>query len=197
MENNSEELSFEQEFHKERMGLSRKWIVILIVALLVVAAGITVAALLIQPKKTLVINEVMTSNHGAYRHETYGTVDWIELYNPSERDIDLSGCGLTNSIKDLKRSIPYHFPDGTVLKSGEYLVLYCTGGTGETDDDPFCTGFNLSASGETLLLVDRNNVELCELVVPALEPDTSYARTDGGDYAVTTIPTPGEVNRFE
>lgn len=197
MENNSEELSFEQEFHKERMGLSRKWIVILVIALLIVAAGITAAAFLLQPKKSLVINEVMTSNHGAYRHETYGSVDWIELYNPTDRDIDLSGCGLTNSIKDLKRSIPYHFPDGTVLKSHEYLVLYCIGGTGETDDDPFCTGFNLSASGETLLLVDRNNTELAELSVPALEPDTSYARTDGGDYAVTEFPTPGEANRFE
>ncbi len=197
MENNSQELSFENEFQKEHIGFSGRRIAILTVVLLLVAAGVAVAAILLKPSGSLVINEVMTSNHKAYKHPVYGSVDWVELYNPTDRDIDLSGCGFTNSIKDLKRSVRYHFPDGTVLKSGEYLLLYCTGGTGETDDDPLCTGFNLSASGETLLLVDRSNVELAELTVPALESDTSYARTEDGKYAVTEHATPGGPNRFE
>lgn len=197
MENNMDELSLENEFHRERIGFTRGRALLLVIALLLIVAGITVVALVLQPRGRLVINEVMTSNHGAYLHPVYGKVDWVELYNPTDRDVDLSGCGFTNSIKDLKRSIRYHFADGTILKPGEYLVLYCTGGTGETDDDPLCTGFNLSRDGETLLLVDRNYVELAELTVPALEADTSYARTDGGDYAVTTVPTPGEANRFE
>ena len=197
MENNSQELSFENEFQKERIGFSGKRITILVIALLLVAAGITVLALCLKPSAHIVINEVMTSNRKAYIHPTYGSVDWVEFYNPTDRDIDLSGCGFTNSIKDLKRSVRYHFPDGTVIRSGDCLVLYCAGGTGETDDDPLCTGFHLSASGETLLLVDRNYVELAELTVPALEPDTSYARTDAGDYAVTEFPTPGGPNCFE
>lgn len=197
MENNSQELSFENEFHRERFGLSGKRIALLVIALLILAAGITVAAVLLKPKTQLVINEVMTANHGAYTHPVYRNVDWVELYNPTDKDIDLSGFGFTNSIKDLKRSVPFHFADGTIIKSHGYLVLYCTGGTGETDDDPLCTGFKLSKDGETLLLIDRNNVECAELTVPKLEADTSYARTEKGDYAVTTVPTPAEANRFE
>ncbi len=196
IEHNSQELSFENEFQKEHIGFSGKRIAILTVVLLLVAVGVAVAAILLKPSGNLVINEVVTSNH-KMNIGTYGKVDWVELYNPTDRDIDLSGCGFTNSIKDLKRSVRYHFPDGTVLKSGGYLLLYCTGGTGETDDDPYCTGFNLSKEGETLLLVDRNYVELAELTVPALESDTAYARKDDGKYDVTTIPTPGGPNRFE
>ena len=197
MENMTEELSFENEFQKEHFGLSGKRIALLIAALIVVAAGITAAALLLKPKAQIVINEVMTSNRGAYTHPVYGNVDWVELYNPTDKDIDLSGFGFTNSIKDLKRSVRFHFADGTVIKSRGYLVLYCTGGTGETDDDPLCTGFNLSKDGETLLLIDRNNVEFAELTVPALDADLAYARTDDGKYAVTEFSTPGEANRFE
>ena len=84
-----------------------------------------------------------------------------------------------------------------MLNPGEYLLLYCTGGTESSDNDPFCTGFNLSASGEDLYLVNPNNVEADEAHVPALDPDTSYAKNADGDFVVTEFPTPGEANRFE
>ena len=198
MEQLENELSLENEFHRETPRIRHRGLLLVLLAL-VIAAGVIVAGILLFPNASggIVINEVMTSNHGAYEHPEYGTVDWVELYNATGRDFDLSGYGFTDSIKDVKRTIRYHFPDGTVIPAGGYLVLYCTGGTGATDDDPFCTGFNLSASGETLLLISENYVELAELSVPALEPDTSYARTDGGEYAVTNVPTPGEANRFE
>ena len=46
MENNQEELSFENEFQRERIGLTRKRALILVAVLVVVIAGLTVAALL-------------------------------------------------------------------------------------------------------------------------------------------------------
>lgn len=196
MENNPEDLSFENEFHKERIGLTRKRALILVAVLVVVIAGITAAALLL-PKPTGLpkFSEVMSSNHGSYLHPVYGSVDWVEIVNPTDRDIDLSGYGFTNDVKH--HQFRYRFPEGTVLKPGEYLVLYCTGGTDQSDSDPFCTGFNLSASGELLFLVTPMKVEADELSVPALEADTSYAKTDAGDFQVTEHPTPWEANRFE
>ena len=196
MENNVEELSFENEFHKERIGLTRKNALILVAVLIVAVAAITVAAVFLLPKPTGLpkFSEVMTSNHGAYTHPVYGTVDWVEICNPTDRDIDLSGYGFSTEIKHPFR---YRFPEGTVLKPGEYLVLYCTGGTAASDEDPFCTGFNLSASGEKLFLVTPMKVEADEVFVPALEPDTAYALTDKGDFAVTDFPSPHEANRFE
>ena len=196
MEQLSEELSLENDFHKERIGLTRRRALILIAVLIVAIGGLTVAALLL-PKPTGLpkFSEVMTSNHGAYRHPDYGSVDWVEIYNPTDAEIDLSGYGFTNDLKH--HPFRYRFPAGTVLGPGEFLVLYCTGGTDQSDSDPFCTGFNLSASGELLFLVTPMKVEADELEVPALESDTSYARTDTGDFAVTEFPTPGEGNRFE
>jgi hypothetical protein len=198
MEQLDSELSLENEFHKETPRIRHRGLLFVLLAI-VLAAGVTVAGILLFPNASggIVINEVMTSNHGAYVHPAYGTVDWVELYNPTEKDFDLSGCGFTDSIKDVKRTIRYHFPDGTILPAGGYLVLYCTGGTGATDDDPFCTGFHLSAEGETLFLISESNVEIAELIVPPLDSDVSYARTESGDYAVTESPTPGEKNRFE
>lgn len=193
MEQN-EPVSLENEFKKERIGLPRKGLPLLIGALALLAAAIAALALLLPKESTMpCITEVMTSNHAAFDHPEYGTVDWVELYNPTERDIDLSGYGFTNEVK---RTFRYRFPEGTVLKSGEYLVLYCTGGTEASDNDPFCTGFNLSASGEDLYLVTPNNVEADEVHIPALEPDTSWARNENGEFQITDRPTPGEANRF-
>lgn len=195
MENISEELSLENEFQKEHFGFTRKRALILVAVLVVLIGGVTAAAMLLpKPSGLPEFSEVMTSNHGAYDHPSYGTVDWVEIYNPGDTDIDLSGYGFSTEIKHPFR---YRFPDGMVLKPGEYLVLYCTGGTAASDEDPFCTGFNLSASGESLFLVTPNKVEADELFVPALDADTAYARTDKGDFAVTDYPTPWKANRFE
>ena len=194
MEENTE-ITFENEFHKERIGLPRKGILLLIAALVLLAGGVTAAALLLpKPSGLPQFSEIMTSNHAAFDHPDYGTVDWVELYNPTDGDIDLSGYGFTNEIK---RSFRYRFPEGTVIKSGEYLLLYCTGGTEQSDNDPFCTGFNLSADGEDLFLINPNNVEADEVHVPALEADTSYAKNASGVFAVSVVPTPGKENRFE
>lgn len=195
MEQISEELSLENEFQKESIGFTRTRALIL-VAVSVAAIALVIAAALLLPKKQTmpVFSEIMTSNHAAFDHPDYGTVDWVEIYNPTDADIDLSGYGFTNEIK---RTFRYTFPEGTILKSGEYLLLYCTGGTEQSDADPFCTGFNLSASGEDLYLVNPNNIEADEAHVPALEADTAYARTENGDFAVTTVPTPKKANRFE
>ena len=190
-------LSIEDEFQKERIGLTRKRALILVAVLVVVIAAITVLSVWILPKPTGLpkFSEVMTSNREAYLHPQYGSVDWVEIYNPTDADIDLSGYGFTNDLKH--HQFRYRFPEGVILKPGAYLVLYCTGGTDSSDSDPFCTGFNLSKDGEKLFLVTPMKVEADELEVPPLETDTAYARNDADEFAVTTIPTPGEANRFE
>ena len=194
MEQNTE-LNFANDFKRDKIGMPRKGLWLLIGALLLLVVGVAVLVILLPKKDTMpCFSEVMTSNHAAFDHPDYGTVDWVELYNPTDETIDLSGFGFTNEIK---RTFRYRFPQGTLLEPGAYLVLYCTGGTETSDNDPYCTGFNLSAKGEDLYLVNPNNVEADEVHVPALEADTSYARNADGEFVVTTIPTPGEANRFD
>ena len=195
MEQELSELSLENDFKRDKIGLPHRGLVLLIGSLLLLVAAIAVLVILMPKKNTMpCFSEVMTSNHKAFDHPVYGTVDWVEIYNPTDKDIDLSGYGFSTEIKHPFR---YRFPDGTVLKPGEFLVLYCTGGTAASDDDPYCTGFNLSASGEQLFLVTPSKVEADEVFVPALDPDTAYARTDKGDFQITIYPTPWKANRFE
>lgn len=187
-------LSFQDAFQTERIGWSGKHAALLIVLIVIALSGV-LALILFLPhaEGSVVFSEVMSSNGAAYVHPVYGAVDWVELYNPTDHDIDLSGFGMTD---ELKKQYKYQFPVGTVLKSGEYLVLWCTGGTTATDADPYCTGFALSQEGETLYLIDRSYFELDELTFPALETDVAYARTDSGAFQATAIATPGEANVF-
>ena len=143
-------LSFDGAFQKEHIGFPGKTGIFLIVGAVLAVLGVF-ALILLAPRGDghVVINEVMTSNKEAYAHPEHGSVDWIELYNPTENDVDLSGFGLTN---DLKKQYKYRFPEGAILPAGGYLVVYCTGGTTASEEDPYCTGFALSRDGEGLFL---------------------------------------------
>lgn len=189
-----EEGLFEEEFQEERIGWSKKQVLILIAIAVLVLLGIGMMALFLpRSEGGVIINEVMTSNDHAFRHPEYGSVDWIELYNPTKSDIDISGFGVTD---ELKKQYKYTLPEGTVLKSGEYLVLYCTGGTAASDSDPFCTGFALSQEGEALYLINRSYLELDSVTIPYLETDTAYARDEKGTFRTTSTVTPGESNQI-
>ncbi len=57
--------------------------------------------------------------------------DFIELYNTSNTDVDISGwtlyyLGATSS----STSIKYDFPSNTIIKAGKYFALKCADGTG-------------------------------------------------------------------
>lgn len=187
-----QELLFEEPFQKERIGWSPSTVAILLSVVFLVLLGIGVMIWLLPGSDGhVVINEVMSSNDKAYLHPEYGSVDWVELYNPTERNVDLSGYGLTN---ELKKQYKYRFPEGTVLPAGSYLVLYCTGGTSASDADPFCTGFSLSQAGESVYLIDRSYVETDDVTLPAMETDSSYARGEDGTFRVTWTATPGSTN---
>ena len=189
-----EELLMDGTIAKERIGFSRpKAIAVIALAATVVLANVLLVAFLPRSEGHVVINEVMTSNDEAFVHPEYGSVDWVELYNPTSAAVDLSGFGLTD---ELKKQYKYTFPEGTVLEGGAYLVLYCTGGTTATDADPYCTGFALSQEGETLYLVDSRYLEIDECRIPSIPTDFSYARTDEGTYRATKVVTPGAPNRF-
>ena len=68
----------------------------------------------------IIISEVMASNGVYVNSEAY---DWIELHNNGSKKIDLSGCYLSDSKKNLTK---WAFPKNTSIKAGGYLLVYCT-----------------------------------------------------------------------
>ena len=63
---------------------------------------------------SLVINEINYNSS-----EDHESGDWIEIFNPGEMDIDVSGY----KLKDDNNDHSYNFPDETIIPSGEYLVI--------------------------------------------------------------------------
>ena len=63
---------------------------------------------------SLVINEINYNSS-----EDHESGDWIEIFNPGDMDIDISGY----KLKDDNNDHSYNFPDETIIPSGEYLVI--------------------------------------------------------------------------
>ena len=63
------------------------------------------------PDGGVVINEIHSNPE-----ESYELVEFVELYNSKDEDIDLSGWALAGGID-------FVFPGGTIIESGKYLVV--------------------------------------------------------------------------
>ena len=139
----------------------------------------------------IIISEVMASN-GVYKNgEAY---DWIELYNAGEKSVNLSGCYLSDSQKNVKK---WAFPDKTTLKAGGYLLVYCTGEEMSPGKNAtFYANFKLSSSGETILLTGKDGVTtLASVVMPAQYGNVSWGVPYGSqEYAFFAQATPGAKN---
>lgn len=125
------------------------------------------------------INEVCTSNVSCCEDADGNYPDWIELFNPTDRDMDLSGY-ILNKLADTKKE-KYEIPDGTILAPGSFFLL-----------DP---GFTMSSKGCSVNLLNRKKQYVDHVYVPALEYDTTYSRSeDGSGIWEIMTPTPGYSN---
>lgn len=129
----------------------------------------------------IVINEIMASN-GMYENEE--SYDWIELYNRSKKTIDLSGWKLSDGKKNLEKFV---FPQGTKLKAGGYLTVWCTGvdGIEPGTKSPYSASFSLSAEGETLYLSNAEGERIQTLQFPKQYGNVSWGLPDGFDGVPT------------
>ena len=136
-----------------------------------------------------VINEFMASNDGALLDGDGQSSDWIEIYNPTNESIDLTGWHLTDNSGNLdKWTFQPHA--SSILNPGEYLIVFASGQTVETYIDPggFAhTDFKLSASGEYLALTDQdqNIVDQFSPTYPPQFTDVSYGLVT--NTALTTL----------
>ena len=139
------------------------------------------------PLSGLIMSEVVSSNASSLVDPVFGNPDWIELYNASDKALDLSGFAITEGGRN-----KFEFPEGASIESGAYLVVYCCASI-EDQIDQYCTGFKLSKNGADLKLSSPYGT-VQELAVPGLESDISYGADDKGVYHFYANPTPGAAN---
>jgi len=71
----------------------------------------------------IVFNEIVSSNSHSLTDETLGSPDWIELYNTTDQDIDLSEYKL--SSKNQTESMAFA---NAAIPAGGYLLVYAVSG---------------------------------------------------------------------
>lgn len=113
--------------------------------------------------------------------------DWIELYNSNDAEVDLSGCGLSDTLSQPKK---YTFPEGTVIPAKGYLVIFCSGNEGFTESGELHAPFGLRAYQEDVVLSGKRGTILDSFSYSAQETDCSMARMPDGTGNSRKPPTP-------
>ena len=112
--------------------------------------------------------------------------DWVELHNTGNTDADVSGYILSDNPGNDK----FVFPEGTVIKAGEYLLIYCT--TEITDSS--VAPFNLSQLGGEALVLKNDNKLIVERIETVSMVSGSQILTDDHTWQLTNEPSPGYEN---
>ncbi|MBN2229059.1 MAG: lamin tail domain-containing protein [Candidatus Thorarchaeota archaeon] len=127
---------------------------------------------------SILINEFLPDPNTLY------TEEWIELYNPLDVAVDISGYIIDDLIGG--GTAPYTIPSGTVIPAHGFLVFY-----------QGVTNIALNNAGDNVNYINPDGVTVLDTYAyGSSSDDVSYGREiDGGTTWTTfTSPTPGASN---
>jgi hypothetical protein len=127
--------------------------------------------------KSLVINELMAINTITAFDQDGEYDDWIELYNLSSNEIDLTGYYLTDSKNNLTK---WKFPPGTSIVGKGYLIIWADKDTTQTG---LHTNYKLSSLGEKVLLLTPGLEIIDKVEYGSQTYELAYARVPNGTGA--------------
>ncbi len=121
------------------------------------------------------INEFMASNDSisglADADGDYD--DWIELYNNTDEEVDLSNAYLTDNVDKPRK---WSFPVGTKIAANGYVIVWADKDTGTSG---YHANFKLAKAGGFIMLMDDNLV-LDSLSYDAQETNITSSRVPNG-----------------
>lgn len=139
------------------------------------------------------INEFMAVNDSLsnIKDDAGETDDWIELYNNTDEEIDLSNAFLTDKVDEPEL---WQFPVGTTIGANDYLIVWA-----DKDEDQagLHADFKLNREGDFIMLTEGGDV-VDSLSFGFQENNLSYSRIPNGtgDYVIKE-PTFGFKNELE
>jgi len=140
----------------------------------------------------VVINEFVASNDSlsgiADANNDYD--DWIEIYNNTDTEVDLTDFYLTDNFNSRKQ---WAFPAGTNIGIDEYLIVWADK---DVTQEGLHTNFKLSSFGEQLMLVHFDGTVIDSLTFGVQNTNIPSARIPNGtgDFSSNVSPTFGEFN---
>jgi len=172
--------------------------IISIVAILLIAAataGLIIyftvtgkATELSAAESAIIISEAMSANKGVYLDDEGKSSDWVEIYNPSDEDVDLSRFSLSDDWDELDQ---WTFPDITLEAHG-YIVVFLSGDSKRDPAESLHASFKLNAQGDKLILSAADSV-VSTVELPPMADNLSYVLV-GSQWLLTDNPTPGAPN---
>ena len=140
------------------------------------------------------INEVSAAN-GIHVNEYFKRNDWVELYNTTDKPVDVEGMYLSDNVK---KPLKYQITRGdtnaaTVIPAHGYLVVWCD------KLDPLSelhTSFKLAAEGGDVLLTAADESWTDHVTYNEMKADETIGRyPDGAAQLVTmNVPTIAKTN---
>ncbi len=144
-------------------------------------------------KDNIVINEIMAANVDVYLDPNQNFGSWVELYNPSDKSVNIEGLYISDNTDNLKKNrlvsgygtIPAH---GFAILNFDHHEVWTEMSYRQIDD-------KLDCDGGKIIISDGNTI-IAEMDYPEAISRVSYARTtDGGDtWGYAGYPTPGTSN---
>lgn len=124
----------------------------------------------------ITINEIVASNDsvGGVADPAGGYPDWIELYNNSEEDIDLSGYYLSDDTDFRKH---WAFPKNTVIAANDYLIIWADR---DLSEEGLHADFKLNKNSGELFLTYEDFTVIDSMAYEAQETNVGYARVPNG-----------------
>lgn len=121
----------------------------------------------------VVLNELLAKNTTIQADQDGEFDDWVELYNNTDEDISLLGYYLTDDDEDIMQ---WAFPD-TVIAANSYLIIWADK---DDEQDGLHASFKLSATGESVYLVNSDNVIVNSTTFGEQTEDMAHARVPNG-----------------
>ena len=154
---------------------------------------LTVEAPVVATSENVKINELMAANVDVYRDPSTNFGSWVELYNPTDKGVNLGGLYVTDDANNLKKHrlvadygvLPAH---NFAILNFDHFEVFTQNSIRQIDD-------KLDCDGGTIIVSDGEKI-IAEMTYPEAISRVSYARTtDGGEeWGTTDNPTPGTSN---
>ncbi|MEE2615812.1 MAG: lamin tail domain-containing protein, partial [Verrucomicrobiota bacterium] len=125
------------------------------------------------------ISEVVAANDNSLRDNFDESSDWIEIFNPDDKSMNLQGWGLSDNPGNPQKWI---FPHAEIEPKG-FLLVHASGNNISETGKPLHTNFRLSRSGEFLGLSnpDGTFIDKFDPSFPAANEDNAYGVPMMGD----------------
>ena len=147
----------------------------------------------VNAQQNILINEIQVANIDMFVDPSFNYGGWIELYNPGDSDVNLSGWYVSDTPDNLKM-YALSSKIGTIKAKG-YKVLWFD--HYNKNYSPTQIDSKLDSDGGTIYLSNNKGVLVCSLSYPEAISRTSFARTSDGldTWGLTYQPTPGKSNQ--